>query len=73
LTKKDIIAFSQQRQMELTSKNKTEGFAQATFKDLAKTSKRLWSSLSMLVESQAFSLPMYPIRISSHWMKITTF
>jgi hypothetical protein len=37
LTKKDIIAFSQQRQMELTFKNKTKGFAQATFKDLAKT------------------------------------
>jgi hypothetical protein len=37
LTKKDIIALSQQRQMELTFKNKTKGFAQATFKDLAKT------------------------------------
>jgi hypothetical protein len=37
LTKKDIIAFSQQHQMELSFKNKTKGFAQATFKDLAKT------------------------------------
>jgi hypothetical protein len=37
LTKKDIIAFSQQRQMELSFRNKTKGFAQATFKDLAKT------------------------------------
>jgi hypothetical protein len=37
LTKKDIIAFSQQHQVELTFKNKTNGFAQATFKDLAKT------------------------------------
>jgi hypothetical protein len=37
LTKKDIITFSQQHQMELTFKNKTKGFAQATFKDLAKT------------------------------------
>jgi hypothetical protein len=37
LTKKDIIAYSQQCQMELSFKNKTEGFAQATFKDLAKT------------------------------------
>ncbi len=39
LTKKDIIAFSQQHQMELTFKNKTEGFgfAQATFQDLPKT------------------------------------
>jgi hypothetical protein len=37
LTKKDIIVFSQQRQMELSFKNKTKGFAQATFKDLAKT------------------------------------
>jgi hypothetical protein len=36
-TKKDILAFSQQCQMELTFKNKTEGFAQATFKDLSKT------------------------------------
>ncbi len=36
-TKKDIIAFSQQCQMELSFKNKTKGFAQATFKDLAKT------------------------------------
>jgi hypothetical protein len=39
LTKKDIITFSQQHQMKLTFKNKTEGFAQATFKDLAKTFK----------------------------------
>jgi hypothetical protein len=37
LTKKDIIAFSQQRLMELTFKNKTKSFAQATFKNLAKT------------------------------------
>ncbi len=37
LTKKDIIAFSQQHQMELTFKNKTKSFAQATFKDLSKT------------------------------------
>ena len=37
LTKKDIITFSQQRQMELSFKNKANGFAQATFKDLAKT------------------------------------
>ncbi len=37
LTKKNIIAFSQQCQLELSLKNKTEGFAQATFKDLAKT------------------------------------
>jgi hypothetical protein len=37
LTKKDIIAFSQQCQMELSFTSKTEGFAQATFKDLAKT------------------------------------
>ncbi len=29
--------FSQQRQMELSFKNKNKGFAQATFKDLAKT------------------------------------
>ncbi len=39
LTKKDIIAFSQQHQMELSFKNKNEGFSQATFKDLAKTFK----------------------------------
>jgi hypothetical protein len=37
LTKKDIIAFSQQRQMEMSFKNKTNSYAQATFKDLAKT------------------------------------
>jgi hypothetical protein len=37
LTKKDIIVFSQQHQMELSIKNKTKGFAQATSKDLAKT------------------------------------
>ncbi len=36
LTKKDIIVFSQQHQMELSFKNKTNGYAQATFKDLAK-------------------------------------
>jgi hypothetical protein len=37
MTKKDIIALSQQRQMELSFKNKTNGYAKATFKDLAKT------------------------------------
>jgi hypothetical protein len=37
LTKKDIITFSQQRQMELSLKNKNKGYAHATFKDLAKT------------------------------------
>jgi hypothetical protein len=45
LTKKDIIAFSQQRQIELTFKNKTEGFAQATFKNLAKTFKTVMEQL----------------------------
>jgi hypothetical protein len=45
LTKKDIIAFSQQCQMELTFKNKTKGFAQATFKDLAKTFKMVMEQL----------------------------
>jgi hypothetical protein len=44
-TKKDIIAFSQQRQMELSFKNKTKGFAQATFKDLAKTFKVVMEQL----------------------------
>jgi hypothetical protein len=39
LTKKDIIAFSQQCQMELFFKNKTKFFAHATFKGLAKTFK----------------------------------
>ncbi len=38
-TKKDIIVFSQQRQMELSFKNKTEGFAQATSQDKKKTGK----------------------------------
>ncbi len=37
LTKKDVIVFSQQRQMELSIKKKTKGFAQATFKDLTMT------------------------------------
>jgi hypothetical protein len=37
LTKKDILAFSQQHQMELSFKNKINGFSQATFKDLVKT------------------------------------
>ncbi len=37
LTKKDIIAFSQKCQIELSFKNKTNGYAQATFKDIAKT------------------------------------
>jgi hypothetical protein len=37
LTKKDIISFSQQHQMELSFKNKANGYAQNTFKDLAKT------------------------------------
>ncbi len=45
MTKKDIIAFSQQRQMELTFKNKTKGFAQATFKNLAKTFKTVMEQL----------------------------
>jgi hypothetical protein len=45
LTKKDIIAFSQQGQMELTFKNKTEDFAQATFKDLAKTFETVMEQL----------------------------
>ncbi len=45
LTKKDIIKFSQQRQMELTFKNKTEVFAQATFKDLAKTFEMVMEQL----------------------------
>ncbi len=45
LTKKDIIAFGQQRQMELTFKNKTKGFAQATFKDLAKTLETVMEQL----------------------------
>ncbi len=45
LTKKDIIAISQQCQMELTFKNKTKGFAQATFKDLAKTFKTVMEQL----------------------------
>jgi hypothetical protein len=44
-TKKDIIAFSQQRQMELTFKNKTKGFSQATFKDLAKTFETVMEQL----------------------------
>ncbi len=45
LTKKDIIAFSQECQMELTFKNKTEGFAQATFKDLTKTFETVMEQL----------------------------
>ncbi len=45
LTKKDIIAFCQQRQTELTFKNKTNGFAQATFKDLAKTFETVMEQL----------------------------
>ncbi len=36
LTKKNIIVFSQQCQIELSFKNKTKGYAQATFKYLAK-------------------------------------
>jgi hypothetical protein len=45
LTKEDIIAFSQQRQMELTFMYKTKGFAHATFKDLAKTFKTVMEQL----------------------------
>ncbi len=37
LTKKDIIVFSQQHQIKLSFKNKTDRHTQATFKDLAKT------------------------------------
>jgi hypothetical protein len=37
MTKKDIIMFSQQHQVELLFKDKNNGYAQATFKDLAKT------------------------------------
>jgi hypothetical protein len=39
LTKRDIIAFSQQLKIELFFKNNTKGFAQATFKEFAKTFK----------------------------------
>ncbi len=45
LTKKNIIVFSQQRQMELTFKNKTKGFAQATLKNLAKTFETVMEQL----------------------------
>jgi hypothetical protein len=45
LTKKDIIVFSQQCQIDLIFKKKTEGFAQATFKDLAKTFKTVMEQL----------------------------
>jgi hypothetical protein len=45
LTKKDIIAFSEQCQMELTFKNKTKCFAQATFSDLAKTFETVMEQL----------------------------
>jgi hypothetical protein len=72
LTKKDIIAFSRQRQMEISFKNKTKGFAQATFKDLAKTFEVVIKQLEHAVESQAFCLPMYPGRNSFRWMMMTT-
>jgi hypothetical protein len=45
LTKKDIITFSQQHQMELTFKNKTKGFSQATFKYLTKTFEMVMEQL----------------------------
>jgi hypothetical protein len=45
LTKKDIIAFSQQSQIELSCKSKTKGFAEATFKDLAKTFEEVMEQL----------------------------
>jgi hypothetical protein len=45
LIKKDIIAFSQQRQMELSFKSKIEGLAQATFKDFGKTFKVVMEQL----------------------------
>ena len=46
MTKKDIIRFSQQRQLELSFMNKHVGYAQATFKDLAKTFEWLLKPLA---------------------------
>jgi hypothetical protein len=60
LTKKDIIAFSQQRQMELIFKNKTKGFAQATFKDLTKTSKMVIEQLEHAREVSGIMLTYVP-------------
>jgi hypothetical protein len=60
LTKKDIIAFSQQHQIELTFKNKTESFAQATFKDLAKTFETVMEQLEHAREVSGVMLAYVP-------------
>jgi hypothetical protein len=62
LTKKDIIAFSQQRQMELSFKNKTEGFAQATFKDLAKTIEIVMEQLEHANGASGIQLAYVPYK-----------
>ncbi len=60
LTKKDIIAFSQQCQIQLTFKNKTKGFAQATFKDLAKTFETVMEQLEHARGVSGFMLAYVP-------------
>jgi hypothetical protein len=72
LTKRDIITFSQQRQMELTFKNKTKGFAQATFKDLAKTFKTVMEQLEHAHGVSGIMLTYVPRKNSSCWMKTKT-
>jgi hypothetical protein len=60
LTKKDIIALSQQCKMELTFKNKTKGFAQATFKDLVKTFKTVMEQLEHALGISGIMLAYVP-------------
>jgi hypothetical protein len=72
LTKKDIVAFSQQHQMELSFKNKTKGFAQATFKDLAKTFEVVIKQLEHAHGVTGALLTYVPCKNSFRWMKMTT-
>ncbi len=60
LIKKDIIPFSQQRQLELSFKNKTKGFAQAIFKDPAKTFEVVMEQLEHACKVSGIQLAYVP-------------
>ncbi len=62
LTKKDIIAIGQQLHMELTFKNKTKSFAQATFKDLAKTFETVMEQLEHACGVSGIQLAYVPLK-----------
>jgi hypothetical protein len=60
LLKLTLTAFNQQRQMKLSIKNKTEGFAHATFNDLAKTFEVVMEQLEHAHEVSGIQLAYVP-------------